>query len=114
MSFILQLGSVIWSQSFSSGAIAIPITNSGTENVTAVKLKVIDSLVFTSLSVGCLGGYRNCLNTFTASKLNFINGVSSFNLEAGQTRNLQYSVAVKAGAPVQVHNIACDFTYEVY
>ena len=114
MSVILTLADVIWTQGYGPIAVNVNITNSGTENIKNVQIKVTDSVVFDALTARA-GLFVNCLNVFSTSSLRFYeNGGYNFELPAGQTKRMMFNIEVKPGAPVQVHNLTCDFQYEVY
>lgn len=115
MSVILQLQAFTASQGW-SGAGYRTLTNSGTENARNVKLKVTDSLVFTALAIAAVNGAAHsasCLNVFNADYIkNYTEGNKNF--PAGTTKNVYMYYTIKAAAPIQVHNLTCDFQYEVY
>lgn len=114
MSVILQLSAVTWAQGYTA-ITTMNMTNSGNENAQNVNLKVTDSAIFTDLRVLCAGGYSICLNIFSTGNLRFyVGSVYTAQLPASSTKTFKLSPNVKAAAPIQVHNLSCDFTYAVY
>jgi len=116
MSVILQLGDVTWSQGFDSWCVGT-ITNSGTENVKNIKIKVTDSSVFDKLRMWWAANWDSdhtvdVLNVWSY-KIIYISNTHP-NLAAGATKSVKFAPVVKAGAPAHVHNIPCEFQYEVY
>jgi len=107
MSVILQLESKIWSQGYPTGIIWLGVTNSGNEGASNIRLKVTDSVVFTSIDAFASSSWRSCLNTFAG----YLNCGA---VGAGQTKDAQFRIVIKGNAPVQVHNIPCDFQYTAY
>jgi hypothetical protein len=117
MSVIIQLATFTAAQGW-YGTFYNNVTNSGNENVENIKLKVVDSAVYNTLTiVDHNGTFRNCLNSFNDEFLRIfdLSGAEySAKLAAGTTKRVRFTMNIKAAAPVQVHNLTCDFTYTVY
>ena len=109
MSVIITIADKNWTQGYTTGTIYVPFTNSGTESVKNVRLKVVDSVVFQTLQQFYGSSWYSCLNTY-GDFLNFTGGT----LPAGQTKSAQLRAVIKAAAPIQTHNIQCFFGYEAY
>lgn len=92
----------------------VKLKNSGNENVTNVKLKVIDSAIFSALAIEPGGTGSSCLNVFTTRSI-FNKQASNYNFPAGTEQNMGFvHYHVKADAPVDVHDIASHFMFTVY
>ena len=111
MSVILTLADVIVTQGFNSSAWNVTLTNTGTEGVknNTLKIKVTDSVIFDELKARVGLSYPNCLNTFMSIPFTFGNIAPN-----GGSKLVTFTVDVKAGAPIQVHNLTCDYQYEAY
>lgn len=115
MSVILQIGNFGVAQGW-SGVTDINVTNSGTENVKEIYLKIIDNSVYETLTalVGS-GQWNDCLNVFTSDFLRFYSGATYVNfLPASTTYTLKFTLAVNAGAPIQTNNLVCYWEYITY
>lgn len=112
MSVILKLENFTATQGWSNANYALDIKNEGDENVEDVKLKVIDSSVFDNVEYryDAYGHKCNCLNVFGSGYI-FPNTAT---IPAGGTRTDMFLIVVKAAAPIQIHNLQCDWQYAVY
>lgn len=118
MSVILQIGNFTVSQDW-SGQLRILITNSGDENVKNVRLKVVDSEVFTSLNILAGGGtWQTCLNDFQSWNTRFYTaeegGSVGFLLPSGTSYWVDFKPTIKVDAPIQENNLVCYWQYIVY
>lgn len=86
------------------------VTNTGAKEVTNIQIKVIGAVVFSSLA-SWSGGYMNCLNQYTGAAMSFYEG--GHNLLPGATKTTAFHIAIKSDAPIQVHEIECEFLYDV-
>jgi len=115
MTVVLTLESFGASQGW-SGASYRTLTNSGTENVRNLQLKVVDSAVFSVLAIAADNGATHsetCLNVFNADYIrNYTNGDKNF--PAGTSKNVYMYYTVKGDAPIQVNDLACFWQYEIY
>lgn len=117
MSVILQIGNFGVAQGW-GGTQYIAVTNSGSENVKDVFLKVLDTAVYDTLNVDTSTAWQNCLNAYPPSKIDTyetnIGGGLKYTIPAGTTRYLYFTIAVKVGAPIQVNNLVCYWQYITY
>jgi hypothetical protein len=115
MSVILTLEDFGASQGW-SGEGYRTLTNSGTENVRNIQLKVLDSAVFTVLAVAAENGavhQETCLNVFNADDIkNYTDGNKNF--PGSTTKNIYMYYTVKGDAPIQVNDLVCYWQYEIY
>ena len=95
------------------------LKNSGSENVTSVKLKVVDAVVFDFMRY-CADAACTwipvCLNVFPSGASYIWNrDDGNRNFPAGTEKTVcLYEVEIKDAAPVEVHNISTFFQYAVY
>ena len=110
MSVILDISDWVVSKGW-SGTAYVSVTNSGTENVRDVYLKITDSVVFSTLEVFGQFGFQNALNAYTSNRIQF---AGDEYLLAGATEAVWWNFVIKLDAPIKVHNFQCDWTFTVY
>lgn len=113
MTVILKIVDVpLMSQGW-TGALDVKLENSGDENVKQVKIKVVDSVIFTDIKVYDGGGYRTCLNVFNTNWVeNRDDG--NYNFPAGTEKKIRLLPTIKDDAPVEVHDVETHFQFVGY
>ena len=113
MTVLLQLEPLTISQGYDNYEASLGVINSGDENVTSVKIKVVDSSVFEHCKVWISSAYYSCLNVFNYGILRNTTD-SNYLFPAGTTKDVQFQIYINDDAPIQQHQIVCYWQYIVY